>query len=148
MNAIVRKSRGQSPFFTHCGSQPKVSSTELQHAIPVSSDPALRHYSVAEKLNSAKDNQIKYDTQHRRPAKCHEKADKLMLSTKNLPADEFKLSNLLPKWIGPLKGLQYNHRNQHVTLDFTDVPELSNIRNKFDTTLLKPFIPNDDIRFP
>ena len=56
VNSRVSKSRGQSRFFTRYGFQPTVSSTELPHPIPVSSHPATRHNSVAEKLNSAKYN--------------------------------------------------------------------------------------------
>ena len=97
MNSRISKSRGQSPFFTLYGFQPKVSSTELPHPISVYSDKAQRHYSAAEKLNSAKHSQIKYDKKNKRPAKYHEKGDELILSTKNLPADKFKLSKLSPK---------------------------------------------------
>ena len=143
----VSKFRGQSCFFTLYGFQPKVSSTELPHSIPDYSDPAQRHYSAAAKRNTAKHNQIKYANKYRRPAKYYEQGDELILSTKNLPADKFKLSKLSPTWAGPFKMLEYNHRNQNVTLDFTDFPEFSNISNKFHTSLLKPFTPNDDIHF-
>ena len=105
VNSRISKSRGQSPFFTLYGFQPKVSSTELPHPIPVYSDPAQRHYSAVVKLNSAKHSQIKYANKHRRPAKYHDKGDELMLSNKNLPADKFKLSKLSPKWTGPFKVL-------------------------------------------
>ena len=71
-----------------------------------------------------------------------------MLSTKNLPADKFKLSKHSPKWTGPFKVLEYNPQNQNVTLDFSDFPDLSNISIKFHTSLLKPFTPNNDIHFP
>ena len=60
MNSRVSKSRGQSPFVTLYGFQPKVSSTELPSPIPVYSDTAQRHYSAADRLNPAKHNQIKY----------------------------------------------------------------------------------------
>ena len=71
-----------------------------------------------------------------------------MLSTKNRPADKFKLSKLSPKWTGRFKVLEYNPENQNVTLDFSDFPHLSNISNKFHTSLLKPFTHNDDIHVP
>ena len=148
MNITVSKSKGQSPFFTLYGCPPKVSSIKRPQPIPVYSDPAQRHYSAAENLNSANHYHIKYANKHRRPAKYHEKGDELMLSTKNLPADKFKLSKLSPTWTGPFKVLEYNLSNQHVTLDSFDFPDLSNISNKFYTSLLKPFIPNDDIHFP
>ena len=70
-----------------------------------------------------------------------------MLSTKNLPADKFKLCKLSPTWTGPFKVLEYNPQNQNVSLDFSDFPDPSDISNKFHTSLLKPFTPNDDIHF-
>ena len=70
-----------------------------------------------------------------------------MLSTKNLPADKFKLSKLSPKWTGPFKVLKYDPQNQNVTLDVSDFSDLSNISNKFHNSLLKPCTPNDDIHF-
>ena len=66
VNSRVSNSTGQAPFFSLYGFQRTVSSTELPHPIPVYSDPAQRHYSAAEKLNSAKYNQIKYANKHRR----------------------------------------------------------------------------------
>ena len=147
VNSRVSKSRGQSPFFTLYGFQHKVSCTELPHPIPVYSEPAQRHYSAAEKLNSAKHSQIKYANKDRRPAKYHEKGDEPMLSTKNPPADNFKLYKLSPKCTGPFKVLKYNPQNQNVTLDFSEFADLSNISNKFHTSLLKPFTPNDNIHF-
>ena len=70
-----------------------------------------------------------------------------MLSTKNLPVDNFTLSKLSPTWTGPFKVLEYNPENQNVTLYVSDFPDLSNISNKFHTSLLKHFTPNDDIHF-
>ena len=58
----ISKSRCQSPFFSINGLQTKASSTELLYTIPVYSDPARIHYSVAEELNSAKHNQSSMPT--------------------------------------------------------------------------------------
>ena len=148
VNSRVSRSIVHARFFTLYGFQPKVRSTELPHPIRTSSDAVQRHCSAAEKLNSAKHNRIKYYNKHRRPAKYHEIEDDHMLATKNLGADKFKLYKLSPKCTGPFNILEYNLRNQNVTLDFSDFPELSNISNKFHTRLLKPFTHNDDIHIP
>ena len=94
----ISKSRRDALCFTLCRLQHKVSSTQLQHPIPVYSDPAQRHYSVAEKLNSAKHTHIKYTNKDRRLGKCHNNGNELLLSTKHCPADKFKLSKLSTKW--------------------------------------------------
>ena len=147
VNSRVSKSRGQSPFCTLYGFQRKVCSTVLPHTSPVYSDPGQRNHAAAEKLNSAKHDQIEYANKHRIPAKYHEKGDDLMLFTKHLPADEFKLCEFTPKWTGPFKVPEYNPRNPNVKLDISDFPELSNICNKFHNSLLKPFKPNDNNPF-
>ena len=71
-----------------------------------------------------------------------------MHSNKNLSADKFQLFNPATKRTGPCKVLEYNPQNQKVNLDFSDFAHLSNISNKFHSSLLKPFTPNDDIHFP
>ena len=84
---------------------------------------------------------------HGGPAKCHAKEYELMLSTKNLPAEKFKVSKLSPTWTGPCKVLECNAQNQNGSLDCCDFPELSNICNKFNSSLLKPFTLDDYIDF-
>ena len=68
-----------------------------------------------------------------------------MFSTKNFPADTFKVHKLSLKCTGPVKVLEYNPQNQNVGLDFSDFAEFRNISNKFHTSLLPPFTPNDDL---
>ena len=148
VNSRGSKSRGQSHFFLLYGFHPKVRSRKLPHPIPVYSDPAQSHYSAAEKLKSATYNQIKYINKRRRPAKYYEKGDELIHSTKKLRADKVKLSKQSPKWTGSFNVLKYNLQNHNVSHDFPHFPELSNISNKFHTSLRKPFTPNDDIHFP
>ena len=44
VNARQNMSRGESPFFILHAFQPKLSSSELPHPIPIYSDPAKRFY--------------------------------------------------------------------------------------------------------
>ena len=58
VNARQNKTRGESPFFTLYGFQPKLCSSELRHPIPIYSDPAKRFYEAVENLNKVKFDQI------------------------------------------------------------------------------------------
>ena len=68
VNASQNKSRGESPFFTLYGFQPKLSSSERPHPIPIYSDLAKRFHQAAEKLTKAKYHQIKPANKYRRMA--------------------------------------------------------------------------------
>ena len=96
VNARHTKLRGESPFFTHYGFQPKLSSSELRHPIPIHSDPAKRFYQAAEKLTKAKYNHIIQAEKHRREAPNYKIIDQVILTTRNLPA-AFHQSKLASK---------------------------------------------------
>ena len=141
------KSRGESPFFTRYGFQPKLSSSELPHPIPIYSDPAKRFYQAAEKLTKAKYDQIIQANKHRREAHNYKINDQVILSTENLPA-AFHQSKLAPKWIGPFKITNFIPWSQNVTLDLSELPDLQYITNSFHTSLIKSYMPNNDEKFP
>ena len=70
-----------------------------------------------------------------------------MLSTKNIPAafHQFKFAH---KWIGPFKITNFIPCSQNVTLDLSELPDLQYNTNSFHTSLIKPYISNNDKKFP
>ena len=58
LNLRQSSTRQQSPFFTLLGFQPRTQPPSLPHPIFVYSDPAKRHYQVAENMTRAKHQQI------------------------------------------------------------------------------------------
>ena len=146
MNARQNKSKGESPFFTLYRFQAKLSSSELPHPIPIYSDPANRFYAAVEKLTKAKYDQTIQANKARREAPNYKINDQVILSTKNLPA-AFHQSKLAPKWIGPCKIIDLIPCRQNVKLDLSELPDLLYITNAFHTSLIKPYIANDDEKF-
>ena len=143
VNARQNKSRGESPFFTLYEFQPQLFSSELPHPMRIYSDPATRFYQAAEKRTKAKYDQITEANKHRREAPNYQINNQVILSTKNLPA-AFYQSKLAPKWIGPFKITNFIPCSQNVTLDLSELPDLQYITNSFHTSLIKPYILNND----
>jgi len=71
----------------------------------------------------------------------------MMVQTKNF-SQYFNTSKLHYTWIGPVKVIQANNQRQTYTLDLSDYPELFRITPVFHTSLLKPYILNNDNKFP
>ena len=147
LNARQNKSRGESPFFTLYRFQPKLSSSELPHPIPIYAAPAKRFYQTAEKFTKATYDQIILGNKHRKETSNYEINDQVILSTNYLPA-AFHQSKLAPKWIGPCKIINFIPCSQNVTLDLSERPELQYITNFFYTSRMKLYIPNNHEKFP
>jgi len=69
------------------------------------------------------------------------------MSTKNFPS-HFNTNKLHYLWIGPVPIKKANNTGQTYTLDLSDYPKLSKITPTFHTSLIKPYQPNNDNKFP
>jgi len=96
LNLKQSSTRKQSPFFTLLDFQPRTQPPSLPYPILVYSDPAKRHYQVAENLTRAKHQQIIQPNKHRRPAPPYHIGQQVKLSTKNLP-ERYHVSKISPK---------------------------------------------------
>jgi len=81
----------------------------------------------------------------KRASSAYPVESQVMLSTKNLPA-RYNSSKLSPKWMRPFKVTKELTFTQHVELNLSENPDLSNIIPVFHTSLIKPYFPNP-IRF-
>ena len=74
--------------------------------------------------------------------------DFVYLSTKNLALPKGRAWKLVPKFIGPYKILEAHNQASMVTLKLP--PELTSrrITPTFHTSLVRPFVPNDEVQFP
>ena len=147
VNARISKPRKNSPFFSLYGFNSKLVALLLPYPIPIYSNPIQIHYQLGSNLIEAKLQQITPANKSRRPATPYEKEDQVMVSTKNFP-QHFNTTKLYYSWIGPVKVLQANNQRQTYTLDLSDYPELSRITTVFHISLLKPYLPNNDNKFP
>ena len=84
---------------------------------------------------------------HRREAPNYKINDQVILSTKNLPAAVHQ-TKLARKWIVPFKMTNFIPCSHNVTLDLSQLPDLQYITNSFHTSLINPYIPDKDEKFP
>jgi hypothetical protein len=74
--------------------------------------------------------------------------DLTYLLTQNLALPKGRARKLLPKYIGPYKILKTTQDNSTVNLELSDELKARGIHPTFHTSLLKPFVANDDTLFP
>ena len=84
----------------------------------------------------------------RRADPDYKQDDFVYLSTKNLTLPKGRAWKLVPKFIGPYKVIEAHNRASMVTLKLP--PELTSrrITTTFHTSLIRPFVPNDEVHFP
>ena len=74
--------------------------------------------------------------------------DLVYVSTTNIRLPKGRTRKLLPKFIGPYKALAVDNSKSTVILDLPAELQTRRIHPTFHTSLIRPHIPNDDIRFP
>ena len=100
--------------------------------------------STSKRLQQAKISQSIQSIKRRRPASEFKVGDLVMLSTKNLPlATAYRRT--APEFIGPIPITKAFYATDNYTVTR---PNELNIQNTFHVEHLKPYIPNDDARFP
>lgn len=72
----------------------------------------------------------------------------MYLSTVNLNLPKGRASKLCPKYIGPYRVIKANALTSNYTLELPQALAKRRIHPNFHVSLLKPFLPNDDLLFP
>jgi len=129
------------------GFNPKLAVSLLSHPIPIYTNPTKIHYQLGKNLTEAKLNQITSANKNSRPATPYEEGELVMVSIKNFPS-HFNTNKLHYPWIGSVLVIRANNIRQTYTLDLSDYPKLSKITPTFHTSLIKPYQPNNDNKFP
>ena len=100
---------------------------------------------VRKRLQNAKISQAIQSSKRRRPAPEFSIGDQVLLSIKNLPlATSYR--KIGPEWLGPLTITATYPQTDNYTLRLPN--DLTGIDPTFHVELIKPYIPNDDKRFP
>ena len=74
--------------------------------------------------------------------------DLVYLSTKNLALPKHRGWKLMPKFIGPYKVLKVMNNSSNITIELPQEFKDRRINATFHTSLVWPYIKNDDILFP
>lgn len=154
INASVSVTTGYAPFEIVQGRIPA-----MIHEIvnPESAPPAVRDFAQAalEHLQEAHDAiiearvfQATNANKLRRDEPQIAKGDLVYLSTANLNLPKGRASKLCPKYIGPYRVVEAEASTSNYTLELPTALTKRRIHPKFHVSLLKPFVPNDDLLFP
>lgn len=151
INNSVQASTGHSPFYLNSGRHPLTPGTLFKP--PPSDTPAADTFlaNIATSLTDAKtliavaqNRQKQYADRKRRPL-ILQPGDQVYLSTAHLTLPgRTQVRKLGPKYTGPFTVLQAISDVAYKL----DLPDHMRIHPVFHVSLLKPFTPNDDARFP
>ena len=153
MNSAINSSTGFAPFETNYGWMPRL----IQGLVDEPTHEGIQQFieNIKDVLNRTHDKlvtqrvrQAVQANKHRRTGRRYNAGDKVYLSTKNINFPKGRASKLCPKYLGPYEILKADHETSTYKLKLP--PDLSkrHIHDTFHEGLLKPFIPNDEERFP
>jgi hypothetical protein len=158
--STINKSTGYSPFHLRFGRSPRI----LPALLPPPPNPSGEHISAREIIENlqtdvadARDNlilakisQSHFSNPSRADTPKYNIGDKVMLSTLNR-RKEYKRKNqkraakFMPRFDGPYLIVDVHNQASTVTLDMPIAP---NLFPTFHTSNVKPWLPNDDDKFP
>ena len=155
INSSVNKSTGCAPFDLTYGYIPTLRG--LLDKVPTAVKPGVREFAyrsrqhVAEAHDSiiaARIRQTFHANKRRREEPLYSPGDRVWLSTENLSMPKGRVRKLMPKFIGPFMILRADHRHSNYMLELPMEMLERRINPTFHSSLLRPFEPNDDKRFP
>ena len=150
LNFRIDSTTQKSPFEICREYPPRIIPWPLPEAkVPAAADPLYHRQAyfgmVNECLTNARSKQAANTNKHRRTAPQYQVGDLVMLSSKNIKPDGDE-GKLTPLWIGPYAVTNARHDTENYSLQLP--PRLQKIHNNFHTSLLKPFIGNNNVLFP
>ena len=84
----------------------------------------------------------------RRESPPYKIGDLVYLSTKNISFPKGRVRKLLPRFIGPFKVIAAHNDSSNVTLELPEDLRKRRIHPSFHTSLIRPYVSNDDTKFP
>jgi len=152
LNRNYNSSRKATPFEVIYGINPRLVG-ELVTQVQVKPEPLKERNERLDTLRSntrknlqqAKIDQSIQTNKRRRPAPTFKIGDLVLLSTKNLPLS-IAYRKTAPEWVGPMPVTATYYLTDNYTVELPD--ELSKLNPTFHIENLKPYINNDDERFP
>ena len=89
-----------------------------------------------------------YSNKHHRPGVEYQINDLVYLSTKNLALPKDKAQKFMPRFIGPYKVLKAMNNSLNITVELRQELKDRRMNPTFHTSLVQPYIKNNDILFP
>ena len=148
INDSISPTTGFSPFQLMYGMNPQKPIDMITGSKAPAAEEFVKEMTTA--ISRAQENIVKAQTSMKDQADKHRRdhpfqiGDKVMLNTKNLNLPSSHSCKLSPKWIGPFEVTECRHKDSFKL----DLQGKLKIHPVFHANLLKPWICNDDIKFP
>jgi hypothetical protein len=152
INSTVSEATGHTPFELNYGFNPsslRLVATEITF-------PGVRAFAEQARINLMRAHDAIIESRTRSTARVNsswreektpfQEGDLVYLSTENLALPKGRARKLSPKFIGPFRITEARPESSNYTLALP--PDLGRIHPKFHSSLLRPYVPNDDERFP
>jgi hypothetical protein len=155
INSSVNKSTGYTPFDLTFGYVPTLRG--LLDKIPEVAKPGVREFTRRARQNlmdahdsiiAARVRQTFHANKRRREEPMYNPGDRVWLSTENLTMPKGRVRKLMPKFVGPFTVQRADHKHSNYMLELPPEMTARRINPTFHTSVLRPFEPNDNERFP
>jgi hypothetical protein len=153
MNSAINESTGYAPFEANYGWMPRiVRGIEFD-----SPRDGVKQFveDITEILDKTFDKLVAQRTRQaikanrsRREGQDFKAGDLVLLSTENLSLPKGRTRKLTPKYIGPYKVLYADPKKSSYKLELPPDLKTRRVHDTFHEKLLKPFVKNDDSKFP
>lgn len=153
LNSSLSQSLGMAPFEANLGFLPVIE-TNLPHE---SNYPGVKEFvsnavgnflMARDAIIESRVNQTHFANRHREQEPPFKAGDKVYLSTANLNLPKGRASKLLPKYVGPYEILEAHPDSSTYRLELPDALQARRIHPVFHASLLRKYVPNDEILFP
>jgi hypothetical protein len=155
MNSSVSRSTGYAPFDLTFGYIPTLRG--LLDQVPTTAKPGVREFAnrarqclseAHDSIIAARVSQTFHANKRRREEQLYNPGDRVWLSTENLTMPKGRVRKLMPKFIGPFTVQRADHDHSNYSLELSPEMVARRINPTFHASVLRPFEPNDNERFP
>jgi hypothetical protein len=153
INSSVSDTTGFSPFELNYGYVPAMGITGIEKAkykgVQAFANQARWNLMAAhDAIIERRVKQTHHANKLRKDAPSYEVGDLVFLSTKNISIPKGRARKLVPRFIGPYKITAVHNDSSNVSLELPEDLKRRRVHHTFHSSLVKPFIDNDDERFP
>jgi hypothetical protein len=152
INSCTNASTGHSPFELNYGFMPRTMKDFSMHDIaPRVRNFAQQAHNNLERAHNAVIASCMRQTHHANK-KCSVEpeywpGEMVYLSTENLTMPKKRARKLTPRYVGPFKVLEAYPKTSNYKLELPDVLMNCGIHHRFHASLLREYVPNDDVLF-